>query len=205
MKLTRKNLSTEHRILKAARKVFQQKGMHGARMQDIADSAGINKALLHYYFRNKERLFEAVFKEAMEKFLPVLRELVESDVPPEQKIRSFVNGYMDVLLANPFLPAFIIHEMNQDAGRIEKLFFEKGVAANARRFFRNIEAASAAGKMKVVDPRQLLINMVSLCVFPFAAKPIIIKIMGMSEPEFQKFIGQRKEIITKLILQSIKN
>src|SRR4029077_761858 len=102
--------ATEHRILEAARKVFQSKGMHGARMQDIADSAGINKALLHYYFRNKEQLFESIFKEALEKFLPVLRELVESDFPLGKKIKSFVDGYTDVLLENPFLPAFIIHE-----------------------------------------------------------------------------------------------
>ena len=96
--------STEQIILEAAKKVFVRKGMAGARMQDIADEAGINKALLHYYFRNKEKLFEMIFMEAAEKFFPRINAIFDSDQPLFEKIESFCEEYISVVMENPYLP-----------------------------------------------------------------------------------------------------
>ena len=117
----KKDLNTEQRILEAARKAFMHKGMSGARMQDIADEAGINKALLHYYFRNKDQLFEMVFKEAFTRFLPRLNQLIESDLGLFDKIETFVGDYIEMALQNPFLPLFVLNEMNKQPA----VFFKK--------------------------------------------------------------------------------
>jgi len=201
----KRDLATKQRILEAARKVFQSKGMHGAKMQDIADTAGINKALLHYYFRNKEQLFESVFSEAIQKFLPTILEVWKSDLPFDKKLARFVNSYIDLLTANPFLPAFILHEVNQNPHRLQSLFLKRGAAVIMKNIIGQIQGELKKNGIKSFDPRQLIVNTLALCVFPFAAKPMITKIMGMKEKDFQLFIEQRKEIIPPLILESIKS
>src|SRR6478672_10927133 len=112
MAKTGKDETAEARILTAARKVFIAKGMAGARMQDIADEAGINKALLHYYFRSKEKLFEQIFKELSFQFLPRVNAIFESDKPLFEKIEMFCCEYISKMIENPFIQLFIVNEMN---------------------------------------------------------------------------------------------
>src|SRR6478735_10691909 len=97
----KKDLSTEEKILNAAKKVFLTKGMDGARMQDIADKAGINKALLHYYFRSKDKLFERIFIEEAQKFMPRVTHIMLSEMTLFEKIEKFVGEYIDTLIQNP--------------------------------------------------------------------------------------------------------
>ena len=99
-----KHQGTEEKILSAARKIFTTKGMAGARMQDIANEAGINKALLHYYYRDKEKLFETIFLEEAQKFFPKINAIFQSDDPLFLKIEKFVDEYIDEMLENPYLP-----------------------------------------------------------------------------------------------------
>ena len=114
--------STEQKIFDAAHEIFVQKGMDGAKMQEIADRAGINKALLHYYFRSKEKLFEMIFTSAAQKLFPKINFIFESDLPLFQKIEQFCHEYLEVMIENPYLPAFLINEINQDPERfIEKI------------------------------------------------------------------------------------
>ncbi|MBX7107433.1 MAG: TetR/AcrR family transcriptional regulator [Chitinophagales bacterium] len=198
-----RDLSTEQKILSAARKVFLLRGMHGARMQEIADTAGINKALLHYYFRNKNRLFEAVFREGFQRLLPKFELMGSPDLPLSGKVEQFVHGYMDVLMDNPFLPGFVLHEINQDPDKFEKLFMPKGAVSRNKKFMQQLADDIKKKSTVPVDPRQLMVNMLSLCIFPFAAKPMICKMMGMSDKEFKQFIAIRKQLIPSMILQSI--
>ena len=102
--------NSEEKILNAAQSVFIQKGMDGARMQEIADEAGINKALLHYYFRTKQKLFEAILKKVFSNILPNLMDMVHSDLPIEEKLGIFIENYIDLLMENPYLPNFILKE-----------------------------------------------------------------------------------------------
>src|SRR6476646_10827126 len=110
---TKKEQNTEKKILAAAKKIFLKEGMAGARMQDIADGAGINKALLHYYFRSKEKLFEMIFKEAIKEFLPKINLIFESDKDLFEKIEMFCKEYIDQIRKTPYLPVFILNEVNQ--------------------------------------------------------------------------------------------
>src|SRR5438046_9561187 len=109
----KKDQSAEEKIIAAARKVFLSKGLAGARMQDIADEAGINKALLHYYFKNKQKLFEEIFMDAAGKLFPRINVIFRSDEPLFVKIEQFCNEYITVVLENPYLPLLVLNELNQ--------------------------------------------------------------------------------------------
>lgn len=118
---------TETRILEAAKKVFIRKGLDGSRMQEIANEAGINKALLHYYFRSKQKLFEAVFSYAFIKFLPKVTEVLNADMPFLKKIEIFIDNYIDLLIENPFLPIFILNELYRQPEKLIYLIRSSGI------------------------------------------------------------------------------
>src|SRR5574339_606892 len=110
----KKNTDTsEEKILAAARKVFMEKGMAGARMQDIADEDGINKALLHYYFRSKDKLFETIFAETSSRFIPRMTEILNADTPLFEKINTFCEAYISQIQQNPYMPLFLMNEANK--------------------------------------------------------------------------------------------
>ena len=113
VKSKEKETGTEEKILAAAKKVFVRKGMDGARMQDIADEAGINKALLHYYFRNKELLFEKIFADSAGRFIPKVKSILLSDADFYQKIEQFCAEYITMVMANPYMPVFVMSEMQK--------------------------------------------------------------------------------------------
>src|SRR5262245_18627739 len=135
----KKDQSTEEKILNAARKVFRKKGMTGARMQEISDEAGINKALLHYYFRSKEKLFERVLHETLEEALPLLGKILNEDIPLFEKIERYVHAHISIISKNEYLPAFVIQELNRDPQKLLK--FTKGLEnkPNPLIFFQQIE------------------------------------------------------------------
>ncbi|MGC8865445.1 MAG: TetR/AcrR family transcriptional regulator [Bacteroidales bacterium] len=198
-----KESATEQAILEAARKVFVEKGFDGARMQEIADEAGINKALLHYYFRSKDKLFETVFLEAFVRVVPSVLVILNSDEPLFKKIERFVNSYLDVLMENPVIPGFILHELSHNQKRIGSLI--RGTGLNPQFFIAQIYREIDAGNIKNCDPRQLIVNMLSMCIFPFVAKPILQAVFFRnSEEEYAQFINERKTAITKFIIASIR-
>jgi AcrR family transcriptional regulator len=200
----KKDQSTEARILEGARKVFLSKGLAGARMQDIADEAGINKALLHYYFRSKEKLFEMVFMEAAQKLFPKINFIFESNMPLFEKIENFADEYITVMVENPYLPLFVLNEINQHPASFFKRLNEKFGFPDPALFLKQIEQEIKKGEIKRVNPVQLLMNMLSLCIFPFMAKPLFQLRMGLGETQFREFMDQRKKEVPKFIIDSIK-
>lgn len=201
----KKDLTTEQRILEAARKVFQQQGMSGARMQDIADAAGINKALLHYYFRSKETLFGMIFAEAMEQFMVSIAEILGQDADLEIKIAQICQRYMDTLLVNPYLPMFVMSEINRDPNRIIRLFKNRMAHWPIEHFLKQIQEAVNGGKIRSVRPEQLLVHIISMCVFPFAAKPMLMTVLQLDEQDFDRFIDVRKRELPLFILAALKS
>jgi TetR/AcrR family transcriptional regulator len=191
------------KILGAAKKVFLEKGMSGARMQDIADEAGINKALLHYYFKSKEKLFEMIFKEASSLFFSKITGIVESKMPLFEKIENFCSAYIDMLLQNPYLPLFVLNEASKQPNRFKQKFWK-----NREQIFSSFAAEIAdevkKKKIKSIDPAQLFMNMISLCIFPFIARPIWMISTGMNDSAFRAFAEERKKIIPQFIFESIK-
>lgn len=171
-------------------------------MQEIADSAGINKAMLHYYYRSKEKLFESVFEEALERIFPKVNELLDADMPLFDKIGFFIENYITILMENTYMPVFIAAEINQNPGRLIRTLKKKKML-NPQIFIKQIKEASEKGKIKKIDPRELIINMISLCIFPVIWKPVLTEVLGYDEKSFKNFMNQRKKAIPELIISSI--
>lgn len=198
-----KDQTTEQKILASARQIFMEKGMAGARMQDIADRAGINKALLHYYFRNKEKLFEHVFIEATAKFLPKLASIMTNDGALFEKIEKFIQEHITMLAENPFLPLFIVNEINkQPQTFLIKIWGDK--RPPFQMLAAQIESEVKKGIIKPIDARQLMANMVSMSVFPFLARPMLQWVTQMNDEAFRQFIEERKKHVSKFIIDSIR-
>ncbi len=194
---------TEAIILDAARKVFIKNGFDGATMQMIADEAGINKALLHYYYRNKDRLFEAVFMEAFNKMAPRIQQILFSGDPFLEKIGQFVDNYISTLQNVPEIPIFILNELKRNPERVVVLVRNSGI--EPQRFVNLIEKEVKKGTIRPVDPYQLLVNMLAMCIFPFAARPIIEGFIFKQDVEaYNSFIEKRKTEVTQFIINSIK-
>lgn len=199
----KKDQTTEEKILAAARKVFTRDGMAGARMQDIADEAGMNKALLHYYFRNKEKLFETIFKEATMDFLPRMNAIFGADMPLFDKIRTFCSEYITQVVKTPFVPLFLLSEMNKQPGQFLKKVWgdqKPDIAPMAMQ----IQQEVAKGTIKPIHPLHLVMNMFGMCVFPFLGKPMIHFMTGMNDAQFYELMEQRKTIIPEFIIEAIK-
>lgn len=200
----RKNKTTEEKILQAAKKIFEIKGMAGARMQDIADEAGINKALLHYYFNNKQKLFEVIFLGAAQQLFPRINEIFNSNESLFVKIERFCGEYITMVMENPYLPMFVLNEINQDP----VYFLQKIGAGDSKpdpaKFLRQIEKEIRKGTIKRISPVHLLMNLVSMTIFPFVAKPMMQLNLGLDELEFRSAMEQRKREIPKFIIDAIK-
>ena len=194
--------NTEEKILTAATHVFVTKGMEGARMQEIADEAGINKALLHYYFRSKDRLFEAIFAEIIKFAFPKITRIVQSDDPIITKIEQVVDAYIDLLIKHPFIPGFVLKELNRDPSGLFKLVVKFGL--NPQAIFDQIQLAMDRGEIIRMQPRHLAANIISMCIFPFAARPIISFVLFKDDQKaLETFYSERAEVIKQFVINAI--
>jgi AcrR family transcriptional regulator len=196
-------MTTEEKIFEAAFKVFQLKGFKGARMQEIADEAGINKAMLHYCFKNKELLFEAVFMNAFGKLAPQINEIFKSQDSIFEKIKKFTDSYISFVMDYPFLPQFIIQEMNINPEFVTK-FLKKENRPDPTKLIHQIENEIKLGILKPINPKQLLIDIFSMTVFPFAAQALLKGMIQVSNEEFMQLMEERKKYIYEQIITSIK-
>lgn len=199
----KKDQSTEEKILQSARKVFTSKGMAGARMQDIADEAGINKALLHYYFKDKNKLFELVFLVEAQKFFPKINAIFNSDSPLFDKIQNFVTEYIDEMLENPYLPWFVMNEINRDPDQFMYKIWGKDNLPKPGKFLEQMDKEIKKGTIKKISPLHLLMNLLSMTIFPFVAKPMIVRNLQLDELQFRQAMEQRKKEIPEFIFASI--
>jgi len=202
--LGKRHTDTEKIILEAATQVFIKKGFDGARMQEIADEANINKALLHYYFRSKDKLFMAIFVEVIQLFILTSVKLIRNPGHSVfDKIRLFVEKYISFIQENPYIPGFILNELNRRPERLVGIFKSSGLELDF--LYNQIEKEIREGKIKPVKPEHLLINMISMCIFPFIGKPMVNKIiLSGSEKDFNLFMEERKKTIPEFIINSIK-
>ena len=193
--------NTENHILIAARQVFISKGFEGARMQEIADQAGINKALLHYYFRSKEKLFEAVFSEVASNLFPAMRQMLEAELELKEKITLFIRIYLKALDENPFIPAFILNTLNTNPDSFLKYIKKSGL--NPRLLQKQIDDEAARGMIRPIKAEHLMVNIIAMCIFPFVARPIVQNIFNMNNDEYQAYLESRQTEIVDFVLKSI--
>ena len=201
--MTVQDKTTEKKILDAAKIVFLKKGFDGARMQEIADEAKINKALVHYYFRSKDKLFDAIFREAFQQFLPQIAEIMMTQKPLFEILEIFVDSYITMLSNNPHLPSFVMHEINRNPERIVNIIKSSGIKPEYLE--KAIQKEIKAGIINPIKPIHLIINIIAMCLFPFMARPIIQGFMfnGSSEA-YKKFLSERKKEVTSFIINSIR-
>jgi TetR/AcrR family transcriptional regulator len=196
-------MTTEEKIFNAARIVFQKKGFAGARMQEIADEAGINKAMLHYCFKNKELLFKAVFMNAFGQLAPQINDIFNSEESVFDKIKKFTHSYISFVIHNPYLPQFVIQEMNNNPVFVMS-FLNNENRPDPSLMIAQIEKEIADGIIKPMNPKQLLMDIFSMTVFPFAAQIMMKRMIKISDTEFNQMMEERKTSIAEQIINSIK-
>ncbi|MDO7851173.1 TetR/AcrR family transcriptional regulator [Hymenobacter convexus] len=193
--------STRDRILAVAGTVFYQKGLSGARMQEIADLAGINKAMLHYYFKSKEQLFDTVFQQALGQFLGGIGQVLNGEAALPAKIEQYVAYTTTALAETPGLAAFIVHELQQHPERLSKQFGDSRLV-NLDAFRQQLAAANARYQAPHAA-EHFFANMVALCVYPVLAQPLLSRLLHQSEAQYRRFLGERAAHITQLLLEQL--
>lgn len=198
--------ATEEKIVEAATSVFLEKGKDGARMQAIADKAGINKALLHYYFRSKNKLFKIVFTHQAKNILGnILSNIGETDNYIDF-IESFVYNYMTSIAPRKHLLRFLIWEIGRDDpdlfSSFKEVFKDFGYVENP--IMDRTQKAIARGEIKNIDPLHFSISLMGMCIFPFITYNFLDKILPGFDPEDPDFIAKRSKEITSLVWDGIK-
>lgn len=196
---------TESRILLAAKEVFMAKGLEATSMGDIAEVAKISRPSLHYYFRTKENLFVAIYKDILEEFMPALGEIVRSQETPENKVRLFVDRYIDLLASTPLIPQFVFSEIYRDPQSISDLFFSlEGEYGNISYTTKLLDDFAKRNNIKNFNAFQYCLSVYGQCVFPFLAFPILERTVFKKAPKAKAdFVAQLKANVTRNALLAL--
>ena len=196
-------LSTQDKILKAAKTVFFQKGYDGTRTRDIAAEAEVNLAMLNYHFKSKEQLFELVMMDALKSFISVIKEILnDPNTDFETKLERIIGKYIDKFLEEPQLPFFVISQLHRSPETFSKITSHSNEVANSD-FLKQYQEGLANGIYKPINPVHLLMNMGGLVVFPFLISPALQKIANLSHIQMNELMEERKTFVFNWIKQLI--
>lgn len=195
--------NTEQKIFDAATELFLEKGVDRTSVREIAAKAGINLALMNYYFRSKENLFNAIFSSLVKKNSEELIRILDSNLELEEKIRQYVNVYIDMLSENPLLVSFVMAILHRSRERITEMKAVSSLYATEK-FTQQVLDEGRKGNIRRTDPSQLFVDMLSLVAFPFAIKTLIQDKNSLSEKEFQAYIDERKQRIPEMLIDSMR-
>ena len=196
--------STEEKIKNAARIIFHKKGFAATRTRDIAEAAGINLALLNYYFRSKEKLFDIIMLESLQGFLQSMVVLFNSEESSwEEKIEMFVGNYIDFLIKNPHIPLFVLSELRANPNALISKMNMKDFLIKSH-LMKQLQEQVKKRKIAPVHPIHFLMNLVGMVIFPFIGSPILKKLGDLKENEFNELMMQRKKMIPQWIKQMYK-
>lgn len=197
--------TTEERILQAAMRVFVEHGFTGARTQDIADRAGINKALLHYYFRSKEQLFKAMFASVIQHFQESMTIAFAKDQTLEEIIRQFVALQIDMGLKYPGVLLFVLTELHRHPALADTMQTDGILPVSLfHTFEEKIRVAVRKKEIRHMSAQQLIFNLVSLDNFPFIAQPLLQRIAGLDDNQYRKLLEARKKEVADFILHALR-
>ena len=198
------SINTEENIRNAAHKIFTQKGFEGTSVQDIATEAGTTKSMVNYYFRTKEKLFTEIFHEEFRKLFSGIGVHLASDLPLKQKIERVVAFDIEKLKEIPDLPIFILTELHHNPEIVFKNILSEPIQMLFLQLNKQIAEEVSKGIIKTLEARDLFINIQSLTIFPFIAKPMMMRLFGLNEQGFLDMLEQRKKEIPEIIWNSIK-
>ena len=197
---------TRDRIFKAASEVFEEKGFEGARMQEIADHAGINKALLHYYFSTKDHLFGAVFQVLLRKMFEKIVSIFMEDISFKEKLRKFFDQHIEILIKNQKLPIFLLNELSHNPELVQGIRETLPYEQLRNSLFQKHAKELKGYGIKKDDMPQLMLTVVSFSVFPFAARDMITMMMPelADNKKFIAFMRDRKEFAADFVITALK-
>lgn len=187
--------STEEKIKDAARRVFMKKGYAATRTRDIAEESGFNLSLINYYFRSKEKLFDIIMLEHIKLFASSIFGLVnDPNTSLQEKIELLVSHYIDMLIENPDLPIFVLNEIKENP---EAMIGRLALDGNQGPVYlvKQWQELALAGKVPNINPAHLLLNLMSMTVFPFIGGPIFRNRTGMDMAAFNAMMVERKKLI----------
>ncbi len=194
-----RDTGTEEIIKETAKRLFLAEGKLHATMQDIADAAGVNRTLLHYYFRSKEHLFELVFKEALTSFGEQMEKVIISNLPFKEKIEKLIDVFLTQNSHYPYQELFLITEINSQDFDPAKSHRKK--AGKYDQFFLEIQAEMDKETIVAMKPIQFMINLISLMAYPYITRPLFQTTFGKSQTEYAALLKERKTIIMQLIFK----
>jgi TetR/AcrR family transcriptional regulator len=204
---TREHTDTEQKIFAAALEVFSEHGRAAARMQDIASRAGINKALVHYYFRSKDKLYEEVFDYLVERYFSLIGDAIVEAETFEDTLRTFIDMLLDIMQENPQLPRFMLREMSSGSPvfiqRMRDIIVSHQLET-PRVFIRQFRKAIARKEIAPLDPVQTLFSLLGACFYFFVAHPIVSAIAPDIETHRKQFIARRKKELFSLFYHGLQ-
>ena len=196
---TDKELTTEEKIIDAARKLFTQKGFAATKTRDIAEEAGINLALLNYYFRSKQNLFQIIIEDKFDQLFGAINPILSnSEISLEEKIETLVTNYTNMLLGNDDLPLFVLSEIKTNE------FLIKRVRQNAEILSNPVIEKQLKERGFTTTGFNFIMNVMSLTLFPFMSKPLFVTSGLIKEEEFVHFITERKKDIPTWVMNTLK-
>lgn len=195
--------SRQQEILQAARHEFIKEGFSGARLKAIADNIGVTKAMIHYYFDTKDKLFQEVYRDASKKLMAGLMDRLEDTTPLFQKIEMFIDNAIDRFSEHASLAGFVINELDNHPEKTETIFREVRTY-NSSVFDEQLEEAASEYKIAPAKSGQVVANMLSLCMFPYMGQSFLKEVLGVGgDEQYEQFLAQRREVIKDTIINAL--
>ncbi|ASS49308.1 MAG: hypothetical protein A3D31_03715 [Candidatus Fluviicola riflensis] len=194
------DLSTELKIKEAAKRVFMAKGFDGCSTREIAKEAGMNVALVNYYFRSKGQLFQLIFRAALEDFMLSMIDVFSTDLSLESKMRIFIEREYDFLTKHPEMPGFIIGEMSRADGCGAGNMYWMKDKIDETGIFRDIQKAQDAGEIRKMDLLSIALILMSNCHFPFLGKPFVQNALHVSDEHYEQQLVLHKQYVTEMMI-----
>ena len=188
---------TQELIKETAKNLFFVKGKFDATTQEIADEAGVNRTLINYYFRSRDKLIQIIFDEAQRVEQEKSKIIQNSDLPFKEKISQFIESSLSTSLQYPYLETYIVSQINK--GTCHQREIEEDILND---MYKDIEKEMELGNIEKMAPVQFILNMVSLLVFPSAIRPLFIENLLINDDEYDKIISERKEIIINMLFNN---
>ena len=199
LKMTQ-DLSTELKIREAAKRVFMAKGFDGCSTREIAKEAGMNVALVNYYFRSKGQLFQLIFRAALEDFMLSMVDVFSTNLSLESKMRIFIEREYDFLTKHPEMPGFIIGEMSRadGCGAVNMHWMKDKIDETG--VFKDIQKAQEAGEIRKMDLLSISLILMSNCHFPFLGKPFVQNALHVSDEHYEQQLVLHKQYVTEMMI-----
>ena len=195
---------TRERILDAAHVVFTRKGTAASRTQEIADQAGVNKALVHYYFGTKAALADAIFERALGTLTPLIWGILGDPARSiEQKVRAIVKAQMDFHASRPYFAGYMVAELHSEPDRIARIVARRGTIP-VETLAKQLRDEARAGRIRSISPQQFVATMMGLLIFPFAVRPALCQLLHLDAAGWQAFIEERRRQLPDFILAGLR-